>query len=98
MDVKIYRVEGEINKVKVIRKPKKKEGVETKRKIKYKFVKEMLGTSEKDVSEKIFSLFGSIYKVKRNRIKIIKIEEIKEEDVKDKNLKKLLELLKNGGI
>ena len=98
MDVKIYRVEGEINKIKVIRKPKKKEGVETKRKIKYRFVKEMLGTSEKDVLEKIYSLFGSVYKVKRNRIKILKIEEIKEEDIKDKNLKKFIELVKNGGI
>ncbi|MGC9133055.1 MAG: 50S ribosomal protein L18Ae [Nanopusillaceae archaeon] len=98
MDVKIYRVEGEIEKIKIIRRSRKKEGKITKRKIKYKFVKELLGTSEKDILEKLYSIFGSLYKVKRNRIKIIKIEEIKEEDIRDKSLKKLIELMKNGEL
>ena len=98
MDIKIYRVIGEIHKVKIIRKHRKKEGIDTKRKIVYKFVREMLGTSEKDVLERIYSLFGSVYNVKRNRIKILKIEEIKEEDIQDKNLKKFIELVKNGEL
>jgi len=55
-----------------------------------------LGIDEKDVLERIYSLFGSAYKVKRNKIKILKIEEISENDVKDKNLKKFIEYIKNG--
>ena len=96
MEVKIYRVEGLIFKTKILRNLKKKEGVLTKRKVIYKFTKELLGINENDVLERIYSLFGSAYKVKRNKIKILKIKEISENDVKDKNLKKFIEYIKNG--
>jgi len=88
---KIFRVEGIINKT-VILKRARKEGVDTKAKITYKFSKEVLGVSKEDVLERILSFFGSIYKVKRKNIKILNIEEISEDQIKDKSLKKFLKI------
>ncbi|MGC9079125.1 MAG: 50S ribosomal protein L18Ae [Nanopusillaceae archaeon] len=96
MDVKIYRVEGLIFKTKIIRRPSKKEGVITKRKVVYKFRKELLGISEKDVLERIYSILGGNFKVKKNRIKILSIKEITEDQIEDKKLKKFIESIKNG--
>ncbi|BBL45365.1 50S ribosomal protein L18Ae [Nanobdella aerobiophila] len=98
MEVKIYRVTGRINKVKIVHASKRKEGVITKRKIIYNFSKEVLGLNEKEVKERILSLFGSVYKVKRNNISIQEIKEIKNEDVTDQKLRKFLEMLKNGQL
>ncbi len=95
MNVKIYRVSGVIEKVKILRYPRKKEGVITKRRVIYKFSKEILGVNEKDVIERIYSIFGSNYKVKRNKIKILEIKEIKEGEITDMSLKKMLEYIKN---
>ncbi|RIB35707.1 MAG: hypothetical protein BXU00_01185 [Candidatus Nanoclepta minutus] len=71
-----------------------KEGVDTKSKVIYKFSKEILGTSKEEVLESIYSFFGSIYKVKRKNIEIMKVEEINEEELKDKILKKFLKIWK----
>jgi len=90
---KIFRVEGIINKTVIIHKARK-EGVDTKAKITYRFSKEILGISKEDVLERLLSFFGSIYKVKRKNIKITKIEEISEDQVKDKSLRKFLKIWK----
>jgi len=90
---KIFRVEGIINKTVILRRAKK-EGVDTKAKITYRFSKEVLGVSKEDVLERILSFFGSVYKVKRKNIKILKIEEISEDQIKDKSLKKFLRIWK----
>jgi len=90
---KIFRVEGIINKT-VILNRRKKEGVDTKARITYKFSKEVFGVSKEEVLERILSFFGSVYKVKRKNIKILKIEEIPEDQIKDKSLKKFLEVWK----
>lgn len=91
MDVKVYRIKGVIEKTKILHYPPKKEGVVTKRKVIYKFSKEVTAYNEKHALEKIYSIFGSVYKVKRNRIKVLEIKEISPEEVEDKQLKKLLE-------
>jgi len=90
---KIFRVEGIISKTIIIHKAKK-EGVDTKAKVTYRFSKEILGVSKEDVLERLLSFFGSVYKVKRKNIKITKIEEISEDRVKDKSLKKFLKIWK----
>jgi len=88
---KIFRVEGIINKT-IILKKARKEGIDTKAKVIYKFSKEVLGVSKEDVLERILSFFGGIYRVKRKNIKILKIEEISEDQIKDKSLKKFLKI------
>jgi len=88
---KIFRVEGIINKTVIVHKARK-EGINTKAKITYRFSKEVLGISKDDVLERILSFFGSIYKVKRKNIKITKIEEVPEDQIKDKSLKKFLKI------
>ncbi|RDD52143.1 50S ribosomal protein L18a [Nanoarchaeota archaeon NZ13-N] len=90
---KIFRVEGIIKKTVILNKAGK-EGVDTKSKVIYKFGKEILGTSKEEVLERIYSFFGSIYKVKRKNIEIMKVEEINEEELKDKILKKFLKIWK----
>jgi len=79
---KIFRVEGIISKTIIVHKARK-EGVDTKAKVTYRFSKEILGVSKEDVLERLLSFFGSVYKVKRKNIKITKIEEISEDQVKD---------------
>lgn len=93
MNKKIFRVKGRIIKKYVLHKAKK-EGKDTKRKIIYNFEKELTGVSKEDVLEKIYSFFGSIYKVKRNNIKIDEITEISPSEVKNRDLKKFLEIWK----
>jgi len=90
---KIFRVEGIITKTIIVRRARK-EGIDTKARVVYKFSKEILGVSKEDVLERILSFFGSVYKVKRKNIKITKIEEISEDQVKDKSLKKFLKIWK----
>lgn len=90
MNKKIFRIKGKIIKKYLIHKSKK-EGKDTKRTVIYNFEKEITGTSEKDVLEKIFSFFGSVYKVKRSCIKIDEIKEISADEIKSKILKKFIE-------
>ncbi len=90
---KIFRIEGIITKNLILRRAKK-EGIDTKTKIIYKFRKELLGVSKEDVLERLYPFFGSIYKVKRRNIKILKVEEIPEDKVTNKALKKFLQLWK----
>jgi len=90
---KIFRVEGIINKTIIVHRARK-EGIDTKAKVTYRFSKEIIGVSKEDVLERLLSFFGSIYKVKRKNIKIIRIEEISEDQIRDKSLKKFLKIWK----
>ena len=47
------------------------------------FTKELRAINEEDIYEKIYSIFGSKHRIKRNQIKIDSIEEIAEDDVED---------------
>lgn len=91
MDIKVYRISGIIEKIRILHRPRKKEGVVTKRRVIYRFVKEITAYNEKHALEKIYSIFGGIYKVKRKRIKILEIKELKPEEILDKKIKKLVE-------
>lgn len=88
--MKVYRVTGEFIVKKVLRKKQAKEGVNTIRKIKYRFSKEVLADSPENAKEYIYKLFGGVYKIKRKAIKINDIKELSLEEIKDKNLKKYL--------
>ncbi|MEM5880132.1 MAG: 50S ribosomal protein L18Ae [Candidatus Aenigmatarchaeota archaeon] len=90
VNMKIFKVKGKIFKTLILKKSKK-EGKDTKKTIVYNFEKEIIGTSEKDVLEKIYSFFGSVFKVKRKRIKIEEINEIKENEITNKDLKRFIE-------
>ena len=90
---KIFRVEGIINKTIIVHRARK-EGIDTKAKVTYRFSKEIIGVSKEDVLERLLSFFGSIYKVKRKNIKITRIEEISEDQIRDKSLKKFLKIWK----
>ncbi|WP_423793101.1 50S ribosomal protein L18Ae [Methanocaldococcus indicus] len=75
MEVKIFRVEGEVRK---------------KGKQPLVFKKELRALNEKDALEEIYSKFGGLYKVKRTRIIIKSIKEISPEEVTDPMVKALL--------
>lgn len=89
--MKVYKISGEFIVKKILREPHAKEGVNTVRKVKYKFSKEVLAENDKDAIEYIYKLFGGIYKIKRKSIKINNVEEIKDiENIKDKAIKRYL--------
>ena len=54
------------------------------------FTKELKAINEEDIYEKIYSIFGSKHRIKRNQIKIDSIEEIAEDDVEDPIVKAIL--------
>ena len=54
------------------------------------FTKELRAINEEDIYEKIYSLFGSKHRIKRNQIKIDSIEEIAEDEVEDPIVKAIL--------
>lgn len=89
---RIFRIKGVISKIKIVREPIAKEGVITKKKVLFNFEKEVPAYDEKHALEKIYSLFGSVFKVKRTQIKILEIKEISKEEVKDKKLRKFIEI------
>ncbi|MEM1782817.1 MAG: 50S ribosomal protein L18Ae [Nanopusillaceae archaeon] len=89
--MKIFKVKGKIFKTLILRKARK-EGEKTKKTVIYNFEKEIIGSSEKDALERLLSFFGSVFKVKRKKIKIEEIKEIKEDEIVDKDLKKFIKL------
>ena len=54
------------------------------------FTKELRAINEEDIYEKIYSIFGSKHRIKRNQIKIDSIEEIAEAEVEDPIVKPIL--------
>ena len=56
----------------------------------HNFTKEFKATCEDDVTEKIYSRFGSKHGINRNQISIESIEEIAPEDVQDPIVKEIL--------
>lgn len=54
------------------------------------FTKELKAINEEDIYEKIYSIFGSKHRIKRNQIKIDSIEEIAEDEVEDPIVKAIL--------
>ena len=54
------------------------------------FTKELRAINEEDIYEKIYSIFGSKHRIKRNQIKIDSIEEIAVDDVEDPIVKAIL--------
>jgi len=98
MNKKIFRVEGYITKNKIVRTPRKKEGKITKKKVIIRFRKEIVATKPEEAIEKLYSIYGSVHRVKRNGIKIISIKEIPFEEVKDIQLKKFIKAVENGEI
>ncbi|MCC7553692.1 MAG: 50S ribosomal protein L18a [Methanobacteriaceae archaeon] len=55
-----------------------------------KFTKELKGTSEDDIKDKINSQFGSKHRINNNQIFIKNIKEISSDDVTDPILKQIL--------
>ncbi|MBR5502916.1 MAG: 50S ribosomal protein L18a [Methanobrevibacter sp.] len=47
------------------------------------FTKELRAIKEEDIYEKLYSIFGSKHRIKRNQIKIDSIEEISADEVLD---------------
>ena len=47
------------------------------------FTKELRAVKEEDIYEKLYSIFGSKHRIKRNQIKIDSIEEISDDEVVD---------------
>ena len=47
------------------------------------FTKELRAIKEEDIYEKLYSIFGSKHRIKRNQIKIDSIEEISADEVVD---------------
>ena len=47
------------------------------------FTKELRAVKEEDIYEKLYSIFGSKHRIKRNQIKIDSIEEISDDEVLD---------------
>ncbi|MCQ2976815.1 MAG: 50S ribosomal protein L18Ae [archaeon] len=54
------------------------------------FTKEYRAVKEEDIYEKIYSVFGSKHRIKRNQIKIESIEEISADEVEDPIVKAIL--------
>ena len=54
------------------------------------FTKEYRAIKEEDIYEKIYSVFGSKHRIKRNQIKIESIEEISADEVEDPIVKAIL--------
>ena len=54
------------------------------------FTKELRAIKEEDIYEKLYSIFGSKHRIKRNQIKIDSIEEIAEDEVVDPIVKAIL--------
>ncbi len=92
---KIFRIIGMIRKRKLIRKKEKKEGIEVYKLIVQPFSVEVVAIKPEDALEKIYSNFGSRFKVKRTQIKIEKIEEISPEEAKDPIIQKLFLSINN---
>ena len=47
------------------------------------FTKELRAVKEEEIYEKLYSIFGSKHRIKRNQIKIDSIEEISDDEVED---------------
>ena len=47
------------------------------------FTKELRAVKEEDIYEKLYSIFGSKHRIKRNQINIDSIEEISDDEVLD---------------
>ncbi len=77
MNVKIYRVEGQML-ISHDRFPRIQ-----------KFVKDVRAVKPEDAIEIVYSELGSRHKVKRKHIKIFKVYEISPEETKDINLYRL---------
>lgn len=54
------------------------------------FTKEYRAFKEEDIYEKIYSVFGSKHRIKKNQIKIESIEEISADEVEDPIVKAIL--------
>ncbi len=54
------------------------------------FIKELKAINEENISEKIYSDFGSKHGIKRSKIIIEEIKEISEDDVQDPIIKALI--------
>ena len=54
------------------------------------FTKELRAIKEEDIYEKLYSIFGSKHRIKRNQIKIDSIEEIAEDEVVDPIVKAII--------
>ena len=54
------------------------------------FTKELRAINEEKKKKKIYSIFGSKHRIKRNQIKIDSIEEIAEDEVEDPIVKAIL--------
>lgn len=89
MNHKVYRISGYFIIVK-IDKIGKKEGKSLKRKIIYRFSKELLAESKEKAIEYLYSIFGGVYKIKKHQINIENIEEISFDEVRDKKLRSFL--------
>ncbi|MEM1628304.1 MAG: 50S ribosomal protein L18Ae [Desulfurococcaceae archaeon] len=57
-----------------------------------KFVKEIRALNEKHAIEKLYSILGSLHKLKRYHIKIVEIREISTEEVTDPNVLEIMKI------
>ncbi len=60
------------------------------------FRKEIIGNSEEEAKERIYSILGSRHKVKRRMIKIESIEEIQKNEISDPVIKYMVEKHEGG--
>lgn len=74
MQTKIYRINGKFVM-----------GAETQ-----VFTKELKAFKEEDIYEKIYSVFGSKHRIRKNQIAIDEIKEISADEVEDPILKAIL--------
>jgi large subunit ribosomal protein LX len=74
IEVKVFRVTGEINKPK----------------LKTPFAKEVIVDKPEHAVEKVYAEIGSKHRVKRFQIKIVKVEEVPTEEIENPLLKKIV--------
>jgi large subunit ribosomal protein LX len=74
IEVKVFRVTGEINKPK----------------LKTPFAKEVIVDKPEHAVEKVYAEIGSKHRVKRFQIKIVKVEEVPIEEIENPLLKKIV--------
>ncbi|MCD6513130.1 MAG: 50S ribosomal protein L18a [Thermoplasmata archaeon] len=55
------------------------------------FVKEVIGNSEDEAMERIFSILGSRHRVKRRMIEIASIKELSKDEIEDAVVKYMVE-------
>jgi large subunit ribosomal protein LX len=74
IEVKVFRVTGEINKPN----------------LKTSFAKEMVVAKPEHAVEKVYAEIGSQHRVKRFQIKILNVEEVPPEEIENPILKKIV--------